>query len=121
VVDEYGEVQGLVTLEDIIEEIVGEFATNAPGVGSRRLRWNADGRVMVDGTVMLRDLNRRLGLALPLDGPKTLNGLLVEHLQEIPDAPCCVAFAGVNIEVVQVDEQAIRSARLIRRALAKAA
>ena len=120
VVDEYGEVQGLVTLEDIIEEIVGEFATNAPGTGSRRLRWTAEGRALVDGTAMLRDLNRRLGLALPLDGPKTLNGLLVESLQEIPDAPCCVRFPGVVVEVVQVDEQAIRSARLIRRATATA-
>ncbi|HEX5612664.1 MAG TPA: CNNM domain-containing protein, partial [Burkholderiales bacterium] len=121
VVDEYGEVQGLVTLEDIIEEIVGELATNAPGTGSRRLRWTADGQAQVDGAAMLRDLNRQLGLALPLDGPKTLNGLLVESLQEIPDAPCCVRFPGVVVEVVQVDEQAIRSARLIRRTTAMAA
>jgi Mg2+/Co2+ transporter CorB len=121
VVDEYGEVQGLVTLEDIIEEIVGEFATNAPGPGSRRLRWDAAGQALVEGAAMLRDLNRRLGLAFPLDGPKTLNGLLVEQLQEIPDAPCCVAFAGVVVEVVQVDEQAIRSARLIRRSTPPAA
>ena len=113
VVDEYGEVQGLVTLEDIIEEIVGEFTTQAPGAGSRRLRWNAEGRALVDGSVTLRDLNRRLGLTLPLDGPKTLNGLLVESLQEIPDAPCCVRFPDVIVEVVQVDEQAIRSARLV--------
>jgi len=120
VVDEYGEVQGLVTLEDIIEEIVGELATNAPGTGSRRLRWTADGQAQVEGAAMLRDLNRQLGLALPLDGPKTLNGLLVESLQEIPDAPCCVRFPGVVVEVVQVDEQAIRSARLIRRATAMA-
>jgi Mg2+/Co2+ transporter CorB len=114
VVDEYGEVQGLVTLEDIIEEIVGEFTTQAPGAGSRRLRWSADGQAVVDGASTLRDLNRRLGLALPLDGPKTLNGLLVESLQEIPDAPCCVRFPGVVVEVIQVDEQAIRSARLVR-------
>ncbi len=113
VVDEYGEVQGLVTLEDIIEEIVGEFTTQAPGVGFRRLRWT-DGQIVVDGATLLRDLNRRLGIALPLDGPKTLNGLIVERLQEIPDAPCCVRFDGVIVEVVQVDEQAIRSARVIR-------
>lgn len=113
VVDEYGEVQGLVTLEDIIEEIVGEFTTQAPGAGPRRLRW-IDSQVPVDGAVLLRELNRRLGVAFPLEGPKTLNGLLVEQLQEIPDAPCCVRFNDVIVEVVQVDEQAVRSARLIR-------
>jgi Mg2+/Co2+ transporter CorB len=114
VVDEYGEVQGLVTLEDIVEEIVGEFTTQAPGAGSRRLRWNGEGQAVVEGAAMLRDLNRRLGLSLPVDGPKTLNGLMVELLQEIPDAPCCLRFPGVVVEVIQVDEQAIRSARLIR-------
>jgi len=114
VVDEYGEVQGLVTLEDIIEEIVGEFTTQAPGAGTRRLRWNAEGQALVDGASTLRDLNRRLTLTFPLDGPKTLNGLLVERLEEIPDAPCCLRFPGVIVEVVQTDEQAIRSARLIR-------
>jgi Mg2+/Co2+ transporter CorB len=119
VVDEYGEVQGLVTLEDIIEEIVGEFTTQAPGAGRRRLRWSGDGQALVDGAVMLRDLNRRLGLALPLDGPRTLNGLLVEALQEIPDGPCCVRFPGVVVEVVQVDEQAVRSARMFRAAEAR--
>jgi Mg2+/Co2+ transporter CorB len=114
VVDEYGEVQGLVTLEDIIEEIVGEFTTHAPGGASRRLRWGTEGQALVDGSSMLRDLNRRLGLSFPLDGPKTLNGLLVERLEEIPDAPCCVRFDDVVVEVVQVDEQVVRSARLIR-------
>jgi len=114
VVDEYGDVQGLVTLEDIIEEIVGEFTTQAPGSASRRLRWDKDGQALVDGSVTLRDLNRRLGLTFPIDGPKTLNGLLMERLQEIPDAACCVRFDDSVVEVVQVDEQAIRSARVIR-------
>ena len=114
VVDEYGEVQGLVTLEDIIEEFVGEFTTQAPGPGVRRLRWSAEGQALVDGATTLRDLNRRLGLKFPLDGPKTLNGLVIEQLQEIPEATCCVRFVDVIVEVVQVDEHAVRSARLIR-------
>ena len=79
VVDEYGELQGLVTLEDIIEEIIGEFTTTAPASPSA-FRWAEDGSALVEGTAPLRELNRKLGLALPLDGPKTLNGLILEHL-----------------------------------------
>ena len=113
VVDEYGEVQGLVTLEDIIEEIVGEVATRTTAsVG--QLHWGSDGTALVDGSITLRDLNRRLSLALPLDGPKTLNGLLIERLEEIPDAPCCVRFDDVLVEVLHVDEHAVRSARVAR-------
>jgi Mg2+/Co2+ transporter CorB len=116
VVDEYGEVRGLVTLEDIIEEMVGEFTTPAPGVGTAGLRWDADGRVVVDGSAALRELNRRLLLNFPLDGPRTLNGLLLDRLQQIPDAACCVRFDDCIVEIIQIDEQAVRSARLIRSA-----
>ncbi len=113
VVDEYGQVQGLVTLEDIIEEIVGEVATRTT-VSGGQLQWSSDGTAIVDGSITLRDLNRRLSLELPLDGPKTLNGLLVEQLEEIPDAPCCVRFGEVLVEVLHVDEHAVRSARVAR-------
>jgi Mg2+/Co2+ transporter CorB len=113
VVDEYGEVRGLVTLEDIIEEIVGEVATRTAASASH-LHWNSDGTAIVDGGITLRDLNRRLLLELPLDGPKTLNGLLIERLEEIPDAPCCVRFDDVLVEVLHVDEHAVRSARVAR-------
>ena len=116
VVDEYGEVQGLVTLEDIVEEIVGEFTTQAPGLGTRGLRWDAKGHAVVDGSTPLRQLNRRLSLRLPLDGPRTLNGLILEALQEFPSAPCCVRYEGCIVEVIQIHDQAVKSVRLIRTA-----
>lgn len=115
VVDEYGDVRGLVTLEDIIEEIVGEFTTQAPGIGTSGLRWGEDGQVVVDGSASLRELNRRLRLHFPLDGPRTLNGLLLEHLQDIPDAACCIAYEDCIVEIIQTDEHTVRSARLLRK------
>ena len=90
VVDEYGELQGLVTIEDIVEEIIGDFTTQAPAGGETWAR-DPDGSVVVDGMAALRTLNRKLGTHFPLDGPKTLNGLIVEQLGEIPDAGTQVA------------------------------
>jgi Mg2+/Co2+ transporter CorB len=116
VVDEYGELVGLVTVDDIVEEIVGEFTTPAPGTGQSGLRWGPSGQIVVDGAVSLRLLNRRLGLSLPLDGPKTLNGLILEQLEQIPDGPCCLRLPGCVLEIVQVQDQAVRSVRLIRTA-----
>jgi Mg2+/Co2+ transporter CorB len=114
VVDEYGELVGLVTVDDIVEEIVGEFTTPAPGGGQSGVRWDPSGQIVVDGAVPLRLLNRRLGLSLPLDGPKTLNGLILERLEQIPDGPCCLRLPGCVLEIVQVQDQAVRSVRLIR-------
>jgi Mg2+/Co2+ transporter CorB len=114
VVDEYGELRGLVTLENIIEEIVGDFTTQAPGIGASGILWSPEGQVVVDGSVALRELNRRLHLDVPTDGPRTLNGLLLELLQEIPEAACCVRFPGCIVEIVQTDQQGVRSARLIK-------
>ncbi len=114
VVDEYGDLLGLVTVDDIVEEIVGEFTTQAPGSGASSLRWGSNGQIIVDGAATLRQLNRRLALNLPLDGPKTLNGLLLERLEQIPDGPCCLQLPGCNVEVVQIHDQAVRSVRLIR-------
>jgi len=113
VVDEYGELQGLVTLEDIIEEFIGEFTTTAPA-GLTAFRWDSDGSALVEGTAPLREINRKLGLALPLDGPKTLNGLILEHLQDIPESGVSVKIAGVPMEILQTQDRVIKMVRLFR-------
>ena len=116
IVDEYGEVQGLVTLDDIIEEMVGEFTTSTPGATrADQFGWDERGECLLEGSVSLRDINKRLGLNLPIEGPKTLNGLLLEMLQEIPEAPVCVKIAGCAIEIVQVQEQNIKMIKLFRQ------
>jgi Mg2+/Co2+ transporter CorB len=112
VVDEYGELLGLVSLEDILEEIVGEFTTQAPG-GTEMFQREPDGSVVVDGMASLRILNRKLGTAFPLDGPKTLNGLIVGHLGEIPDAGVSFRLAGQAMEVLQVQDRAVKVVRLV--------
>ena len=112
VVDEYGELQGLVTIEDIVEEIIGEFTTQAP-TGQVSVRREADGSVVVDGMVPLRALNRRLGTHFPLDGPKTLNGLIVEHLGDIPDAGVSFKLGAQALEILQTQDRAVKVVRLL--------
>ena len=115
IVDEYGEVQGLVTLEDIIEEMIGEFTTTIPGTARNdSLTWDTNGECLVEGTATLRELNKRLNLNFPLDGPKTLNGLLLELLQDIPDAGVSLKGENCIIEIVQVQNQAIKMVKLRR-------
>jgi Mg2+/Co2+ transporter CorB len=117
IVDEYGEVQGLVTLEDIIEEMIGDFTTSMPGAAhGETFSWNANGECLLEGATPLRDINKRLGLDLPLDGPKTVNGLLLEQLQEIPDSPIALKIGSCVVEVVQVQNQAIKVVKLLRPA-----
>lgn len=113
VVDEYGELLGLVTVEDIIEEIIGEFTTGAP-IRAGAYAWDGEGSTLVEGTAALRDLNRKLGLALPLDGPKTLNGLILEHLQDIPEAGVSMKIAGVPMEIVQTEDRVVKTVRLFQ-------
>ena len=113
VVDEYGELQGLVTLEDIIEEIIGEFTTSSPAVASIRA-WDNNDSALVEGASPLRELNRKLGLALPLDGPKTLNGLILEHFQDIPEAGVSLKIAGVPMEIVQTQDRVVKTVRLFK-------
>jgi Mg2+/Co2+ transporter CorB len=113
-VDEYGEVQGLVTLEDIVEEMIGEFTTSKRGdVRTDNFSWDRQGRCLLEGTTNLRDINKRLKLNFPLDGPKTLNGLLIEHLQDIPDNSVSLKISGCMIEIIQVQNQAIKIVKLM--------
>jgi Mg2+/Co2+ transporter CorB len=114
IVDEYGEVQGLVTLDDIIEEMIGEFTTSMPGAArSDSFSWNSEGECLLEGTTTLRDVNKQLGLNLPLDGPKTLNGLLLELLRDIPEASVSLKIGDIVVEIVQVQNQAIKVVKLI--------
>jgi len=113
VVDEYGEVLGLITVEDIIEEIVGEFTTTMPG-GGDELQWGGRGEITLEGSASLRELNRRLGTAFPLDGPRTLTGLVLEVLQDIPEGEVCLRFGDFVVEVLQIHDRTIRSLRLHR-------
>ena len=111
VVDEYGELLGLVSLEDILEEIVGEFTTHAPAQGGTYRR-QEDGSWLVDGSSLLRDLNRKLGLQFPLDGPKTLNGLILEHMEDIPEAGISLKIAGVPLEITQTQDRSVKGVRI---------
>jgi Mg2+/Co2+ transporter CorB len=113
VVDEYGDVHGIVTLEDILEEIVGEFtsdyAANIPDI--QRLD---DGWYLIDGTAVLREINRALAWDLPIDGPKTLNGLVLEHLETLPDSNLCLILGDYRLETLQITDNLIKHLKVMR-------
>jgi len=111
VVDEYGDIQGLVTLEDILEEVIGEFTTDV-AASSRDIHPQEDGSLLVDASVTLRELNRLVGLDLPTDGPKTLNGLIIEYLETIPEPGTSLKLSGYPLEILQTTGNAVKTVRI---------
>jgi Mg2+/Co2+ transporter CorB len=111
VVDEYGDIQGIVTIEDILEEIVGEFTTDLANTNID-IHPQDDGSYLIDGGTHIRLINRKLGWVLPQDGPKTLNGLITEHLQNIPESNICMVIEGYRIEILQIQDNMIRTAKI---------
>jgi Mg2+/Co2+ transporter CorB len=113
VVDEYGDIQGLVTLEDILEEIVGDFTTTMTPTPSEAVTLQPDGSYLVDGSASIRDVNKEMSWLLPTDGPKTLNGLIIEHLEDIPENNLSVRIAGYPVEIVEVSNHRIKIVRVM--------
>jgi Mg2+/Co2+ transporter CorB len=114
VVDEYGDIQGFVTLEDILEEIVGEFTTDPATITHKHVHREAPGVFIINAGATIRALNRSLGWQLPTDGPKTLNGLLVEQLETLPEAGAQVLIGEYQFDVLQVGENTVRTVRARR-------
>ena len=112
VVDEYGDIQGLVTIEDILEEIVGEFTTDPSSLHQDFFR-DADSSYLIDGSTHIRDINRNLAIELPSDGPRTLNGLILEHMEFIPESGTSLKISGYPIEIMQVKNNMVKTARIL--------
>jgi Mg2+/Co2+ transporter CorB len=118
IVDEYGDLMGLITIEDIIEEIVGEFTTQSP-LFTSSAKTMRDGSLVLDGAMTLRDLNRDFQLEFPLDGAKTLNGLILDHLQQIPETGISIHIADYYLEILQTKDKSVKSVKLISRKMEK--
>lgn len=110
VVDEYGDVEGLVTLEDILEEIVGEFTTDVADM-HQDIHLQDDGSYVIEGNASIREINKSLGWQLPTDGPKTLNGLILEHLESFPSGPASLQVSNIRMEILRIKNKLITSAR----------
>ena len=113
VVDEYGDIQGLVTLEDILEEIIGDFTTSILPDHSKEANLQQDGSVLIDGSANIRELNKELDWQFPTEGPKTLNGLILEYLEDIPEANISLRIAGYPLEVLEMKDNMVKTVRVI--------
>ncbi len=112
VVDEYGVLQGMVTLDDILEEIIGEFTTDLQTF-NQDIQPQEDGSFFVDGSTTIRDINKRLDWELPTEGPKTINGVILEHLEDIPEAGTSLRINGYTFEITQVVDNAVKKVKIL--------
>ncbi|PSV22350.1 MULTISPECIES: HlyC/CorC family transporter [unclassified Photobacterium] len=113
IVDEYGDIQGLITVEDILEEIVGEFTTSITPTLAEEITAQSDGSLMIEGSANIRDLNKSLNWKLPTDGPRTLNGLILEHLEYIPENQVSIIIADHKMEIVEVSDNMIKLIKVL--------
>jgi Mg2+/Co2+ transporter CorB len=113
VVDEYGEIQGLLTLNDILEEIVGDFTSSI--TAGKRIQSQPDGSFLVEGSMTIREVNRATEWELPVGGPRTINGLIVEYLETMPQTGIAMLIAGYPIEIIQVKDNRVKLARIYPR------
>ena len=113
IVDEYGDIQGLITLDDILEEIVGDFTTSMAPAPSDEIHPQPDGSFLVEGSASIRELNKEMHWHLPIDGPRTLNGVILEYLEEIPQPNISVRLAGYPIEIIEVENNMVKIARIM--------
>lgn len=113
VVNEYGDIQGLVTLEDILEEIVGDFTTTMTTPTSDEVNIQPDGSYFIEGSANIRDINKSMNWNFPTDGPKTLNGLIIEYLEDIPETHLSLSIAGYQLEIMDISDNMVKSVKLI--------
>ena len=114
VVDEYGDILGLVTIEDILEEIVGEFSYDIDTI-TKEIHPQPDGSFFIDGGVSIRELNRIMKWDFPSVGPKTMSGLIIEHLEHIPNIGTCMLIGRYPIEVIQMKDNMVKTAKILPR------
>lgn len=112
IVDEYGDIQGLVTVEGILEEIVGDFTTSMSPSLAEEVSPQSDGTILIDGTANIRELNKAFNWTLPVDGPRTVNGMVLEELGEIPALNVQVQIGKYNFEVLSVNDNVIKQVRV---------